>query len=216
MIINHQYQFCFFAIPRTASKAVSAVLKEKFDSDEILKMHTSYEEFMNQASKAEQQYFTFTIIRNPLDSIVSAYHKIKSDHNKRFSRGAYKDGRPIAKRAIEAYRFIAERDASFADYFAVFHQDEFRRPRHETTVQKVDYCLRFENLQEDFNATMNKIGLPSAKIPVYNATKGKSSEFLSYYNPAIIPQAIRVTATIMAEWGYSYPEHWLTKIKLNS
>jgi hypothetical protein len=210
MIINHQHQFCFFAIPRTASKAVSAVLIEHYHSEEILRMHTSYDEFQSQAKSSEREYFSFTIIRNPLDSLVSAYHKIKSDHNNRFSRGTYKDGRQLAPRALKAYRFIKERDASFAEYFLEFHQEPFRRPRHEATAQQVDRCLKFENLQDDFNDTMQTIGLEPLVIPIYNTTAGKRKDFASYYTPEIIPQAITVTQDIMSNWGYAYPQGWHT------
>jgi hypothetical protein len=208
MIINHQHQFCFFAIPRTASKAVSAVLIAHCQSEEIMRMHTSYDEFQAQAKPSEREYFSFTIIRNPLDSLVSAYHKIKSDHNSRFSRGTYKDGRPLTPRAISAYRFIKEKEASFVDYFLKFHQEPFRRPRHEATARKVDRCLRFENLQDDFNDTLQMIGLEPRIIPVRNTTAGKHKDFVSYYTPEIIPQAITVTRDIMNSWGYVYPKKW--------
>jgi hypothetical protein len=208
MIINHLYQFCFFAIPRTASKAVSSVLLDHFQSEEIMRMHTSYDEFKAQAKPLEHDYFTFTIIRNPLDSLVSAYHKMKSDHNNRFSRGTFRDGRPVAPRSLKAYRFIKEEEASFADYFLRFHQEPFRRPRHEATARKVDRCLRFENLQADFNDTLRMIGLEPFIIPVSNTTAGKHKNFISYYTHDIIPQAVAVTRDIMREWGYAYPKEW--------
>ena len=208
MIINHQYRFCFFAIPRTASKALSQALIDQLGSEEILRMHASYPEFMEQASAKERRYFTFTTVRNPLDSIVSAYFKKKNDHNGRFSRGTFKEGRPIGKRAMTEYRFIVDNDADFATYFAHFYQEEYRIPRHEKTASKVDHILKFERLAEDVQQLCTQQDWPPVSIPLKNKTEGKTASFLDYYTPQIIPQAKRVVGPLMSDWGYDFPAEW--------
>lgn len=209
MIINHEYKFCFFAIPRTASKALSKALVEQLGSEDILKMHISYEEFMEQASTEEKKYFTFTIIRNPLDSLVSAYFKKKNDHNGRFSRGAFKNGRPIGKRAMDEYNFITQEQATFSTYFKKFHQERYAIPRHEGTVKKVDHILRFEHLQADVAQLCAEKGWPALEIPVFNSTKEREKDFLQYYEPEVISLAIKNVGPLMERWGYEIPETWL-------
>ncbi len=187
---------------------MSKVLVEQYGSQEIQPMHKSYDEFQGTANEAERAYFTFTSIRNPLDSIVSSYFKMKSDHNGRFSRGSFKDGRPLARSALEAYRFIKQNNASFAQYFRQFHQESYHLPRHEATVEQVDDVLRFESLERDFARLMQQLRLPVYPIPHFNQTAGRSKDFLSYYSADIIPQAIRVMGPLMHKWNYSFPAAW--------
>jgi hypothetical protein len=209
MIINHQYRFCYFAIPRTASKAISKVLIDKLGSESILRMHSGYREYLAVASPTESEYFSFASVRNPLDSVVSAYFKKKSDHNGRFSRGTFKKtGKPIGTRAMEEYRFIKETDASFQEYFQQFYTDTYTVPRHEETIEKVDALIRYEHLNEDFAQVMDRLGLPFFEIPLINKTNDKPKDFLSFYSPEIIPRAIKVFTPIMEKWGYSFPEAW--------
>lgn len=209
MIINHRYAFCYFAIPRTASKAISKVLIDELGSEEVMSMHTAYGEFMGQASQREQGYFSFTTIRNPMDSVVSAYFKKKNDHNGRFSRGTFKSGRPIGARALAEYRFIRDNNADFADYFLEFYREAYHLPRHEQTVASVDKVLRYERLDEDF-ATLGaqKWNLPNLEIPVFNTTAGKSRDFLQYYTPKTVERAKLVFGPLMRQWGYAFPEEW--------
>ena len=208
MIINHKYQFCYFAIPRTASKAISKVLVEEFGSEEVHRMHMSYGEFMEVAREEEKGYFKFASIRNPLDSVVSAYFKKKEDHRGRFSRGSFKKGRKLAPRALEEYAFITEQDADFATYFQRFYQEPYSRPRHEETVRHMDAVIRFENLQMDFDRVLQQLNLPSTKIPEFNRTAAREREFLAYYKPEVQEQAKRVFSTIMSDWDYAFPESW--------
>lgn len=205
MIINHQYRFCFFAIPRTASKAVSKVLIDELNSEAILKMHSGYNEFFEQASPDERQYFSFTTVRHPMDSVVSAYFKKKSNHNGRFSRGTFKDGRPIGQQAMNEYNFITKNDASFQDYFLHFYHQPYHKPRHELTASKVDYLMRYEQLQDDFDTVMNQLNLPTLKIPVFNKTSGRDVDYLSFYTADIRDRARLVFGPIMKDWGYDFP-----------
>lgn len=209
MVINHQYRFCYFAIPRTGSQATTKVLIDEFGSQEIMRMHTSYDEFQEQASDDEKEYYTFCAVRNPLDSLVSAYFKKKTDHRGRFSRGTFlRTGRPVAELALEKYRFITEQQATFAEYFKKFHTTPYRLPRHESTVRQVDFVMKFEELEDDFAKFLKHFNLPLRSIPKVNKTKQRSADFLSYYTPEIIPQAMEVMKDIMANHGYSFPAEW--------
>ena len=204
MIINHKNQFCFFAIPRTASKAISKALIENIGSAERLRMHSSYDEFMAIASAKETNYFTFATVRNPMDSIVSAYFKKKNDHKGRFSRGTFQGtGRPVGEKAMKEYRFITENDADFATYFKEFYQEVYSIPKHEATIEKVDAIIRYEYLREDFTAVLKKLNLPDITIPLTNKTQEKEKHFMEYYSGNIFSQAQRVLGPLMKKWGYA-------------
>lgn len=208
MIINDTHKFCFFAIPRTASKAVSHVLVNELDSRQSLRMHASYEEFAQVASPDELSYFKFTTIRNPMDSVVSAYFKKKHDHNGRFSRGTFGKGQPISPKALEQYRFIAETDSPFSEFFKHFYTQPYRRPRLEKTAENCDFVMKFENLEADFQKVLEKLNLPHTPIPVINKTDGKKDDYLQYYTDDVIPLAKDIFGDLMTEWGYEFPKSW--------
>jgi hypothetical protein len=208
MIISHEHRFCYFALPRTGSKAVSKALSDGGYGKQVTPMHQSYEEFMETAQAAESQYFTFCTVRNPLDSAVSAFFKKKNDHNGRFSRGTFSNGRPISPSNLEEYRFIRDNNADFASYFEQFHCRQYSRPRHEETVKRVDRVLRYENLSDDFLSVLDSLKLPPVSLPVYNVTTGKDADFLTYYPEHIRSRAKKVFGRLMANWGYDFPVGW--------
>lgn len=208
MIISHNHRFCFFAIPRTGSKAVSKALIEANYGEEKRPMHLSLAEFRATASQVEKGYYSFCTVRNPLDSVVSAYFKKKNDHNGRFSRGTFKSGRPIAAAALEEYRFIQENNADFADYFLRFYHSPWRLPRHENTIQQADRVMRYERLATDLAAVLVELSLPDVPLPVYNVTAGKAKDFTSYYPPRTRARARSVFQPLMESWGYAFPEDW--------
>lgn len=209
MIINHLHKFCFFALPRTASQAISRTLLEIPASERNGRMHKTYHEFYQTATPSEKQYYKFCSVRNPLDSLVSAYFKIKTDHNQRFSTGINKHGhRPISDLAKEKFRVVQHQNLDFAGYFKKFHSESYRLPQRESTVRQMDFVIRFENLQQDFDKVMQALKLKPVQISPYNKTGERGTEYLSYYKPEIIPQAIEIFREIMAVYKYSFPEEW--------
>ncbi len=209
MVINHQHRFCYFAIPRTGSQATTKLLVDEFGSEVIMKMHTNYDEFQQQASEEEKTYFTFCAVRNPLDSLVSNYFKKKNDHNGRFSRGTFlRSGRKVAENALDKFQYIKENNASFAEYFHRFFTTPYHVERHESTARQVDFVMHFEQLQTDLDVVLTQLGLAPSPLPIYNTTKERRADYLSYYTPEIIPQAVAVTTDIMKAWGYDFPETW--------
>ncbi|MBR9919600.1 MAG: hypothetical protein GYB31_02100 [Bacteroidetes bacterium] len=187
---------------------MSKVLLELPGSEERLPMHLGVEGFLVDATADEKSYFRFASIRNPMDSVVSAYYKKKMDHNGRFSRGTFKKGKPIAPQALEEYRFIVEHDADFATYFAAFFTEEYRRPKHENTVAAMNDLIRFENLQSDFERICKALSMPRMEVPHYNKTAGRKRDFIHLYTPAIRRKAKKVFGPIMNDWGYEFPEDW--------
>lgn len=184
------------------------MLVEELGSEEVYQMHLGYEDFLKIASEEEKGYYKFASIRNPLDSVVSAYFKKRADHNGRFSRGTFKKGKPIAPAALAEYDFIVNQGADFPTYFKEFFKDPYHRPKHEATVRNMNALIRFENLQADFNEIMDQLALPQLEIPIFNKTAERRPDFLTYYTPEIKDQAIRCFSPIMADWGYDFPPQW--------
>jgi hypothetical protein len=208
MIISHHFKYCFFAIPRTGSQALSRHLIDNYKGIRMGRMHAGFEEFHRDTHNTFKDYFSFTIIRHPLDSIVSAYFKKKTDHNQRFSRGVFRNGRRIGRRSMEEYRFIKEHDASFSDYFLHFFTEPLEWPRHTNTKSSVDMVLRFETIEPDFQAVCKKLHMPNLTIPKINKTSSRSSDWRKYYDQEARQRAKQAVAPLMQIWGYDFPQDW--------
>jgi|TARA_R110000737_G_scaffold306646_1_gene314367 hypothetical protein len=209
LIINHKYKFCFFQIPRTGSTAIANELLEFYESEQILHKHSNYDQFLSNATNQEREYFKFAGIRNPLDSIVSQFLKMKNDYDRKFARGIFGSGKPISDGALAKYHFIQSTNASFEDFFKKFVTPEFFKPHQETTISHMDFIIRFDKLQDDFTKLTTLLDIPTIKIPVINATKHKDQEYQNYYTGELIPIAIDILSPVMDKYNFSFPEEWI-------
>ncbi|MEQ8705792.1 MAG: sulfotransferase family 2 domain-containing protein [Phaeodactylibacter sp.] len=207
MIISHTYKYCFFSVPRTASTAISQYLKANCDGHQKGKKHSSYESFLQTAVPEERQYFTFAGVRHPMDSAVSEYFKKKSDHNGKFSRGHFKNGRPINPEAMERYQYLQGTNASFSDYFLKFYTKPYGVGFYEHTLRYMDHIIRYEHLNADFQHVLSSLGIKSGPPPLtpVNPTRKKAQEYWTFYTPEALDRARDVFAFFMGLYGYKVP-----------
>lgn len=212
MIISHLHRYLFVELPRTGSSAVSKELILNYDAENILRKHATYRDFLKQASKDEKEYYVFSSIRNPMDKILSLYFKYTTDHRRYDDPETYRrDNALIAWLLMSQYRFVNRNNASFADFFRRFYRlpyDDWSSLDHE----KMDFVLRFENLSEDFETVLRRIGItPVRPLPVINKTASRSKDFWNYYDPEIRGRAEWVFGPYFRRWRYEFPEDWETK-----
>jgi hypothetical protein len=73
------------------------------------------------------------------------------------------------------------------------------------------FFIRFEHLQADFAEVLRRLWIEQKRpLPRVNKTDAKTVDFLSYYTPDIIEQAVQVFGPYMEEWGYELPPEWGT------
>lgn len=212
MIISDKYKYVFIEFPQTGCSAVGRELMEQYDGRRILFKHAQLHEFMKNATEDEQKYFTFSTIRNPMDVVVSKYFKYLSDHEnyaeKKVQHGRMR--RLIMPKYEEARRdFIVNNDASFEDFFLKY----YTLPYSAWSIlshHKLQYLMRFENLSEDFNEVLLRIGAePKRPLPLFNKTGQKKKHFSEYYeSKKARERAIEIFGPYMREWGYEFPAHW--------
>lgn len=211
MIISHKHRYLFVELPRTGSTAIRRELRELYDGTPILHKHATYLEFARQASADEQTYFVFSGIRNPLDDAVSRYFKLKTDHKQRFSDPDQHQRRRRPLTSLldrRMFDFLRRTDADFSTFFLHFYvlpYDTWASLSHE----QFDHLIRFENLSEDFDTALRRIGIePVRRLPHINPTGQRARGFASYYSPAAIRRARRVMGPYLERWGYAFPESW--------
>lgn len=100
-------------------------------------------------------YFTFAFERNPWDRQISHYlYKVKN-----------KDPKP------DFATFLARKKRAFVDNFELYSQNG------EIIV---DFVGRYENLAEDFNVVLKRLGLEGkTSLPMVNTTPGRSADYRS-------------------------------------
>jgi hypothetical protein len=214
VIISHQHRYLFVELPRTGSTAIRRELRELYDGSPILHKHATYLEFRRQASPDEREYFVFSGIRNPLDDAVSRYFKLKTDHKQRFSDP---DHRQRQRRPLNnlldrrMFQFLQRTNADFSSFFLHFYilpYDTWASLSHAG----FDQLIRFENLSEDFDTALRRIGIePVRRLPHVNPTGQRARSFADYYSPAAIRRARRVMGPYMEQWGYAFPDAWETE-----
>jgi hypothetical protein len=97
------------------------------------------------------QYYTAGMIRNPYDRIIS-FWKWSSKYLKKTLN-----------------EFLSEKNISpLLDFFSIDSKVE------------VNNFIRYENLQEDFNAFCNQIGIPPQQLPHKNSSNHK--HYTEYYD----------------------------------
>lgn len=208
MVVSDKHRYVFVELPRTGSSAIRRVLIHNYDGRAVLHKHATFEEFLKIATQEQRQYFVFSCIRNPLDDAVSLYFKLKTNHKNKFLPGGKRQ--PLLSTIVRRLQGKVGFDprCSFPEFFLKSYRlpyDQWSSLSH----RRFDYVIRFENLANDFEAVMERLGLPSGvSLPVHNRTSGKSRDFLSYYTPATIKRAKCVFGPYMQQWGYQFPPGW--------
>jgi hypothetical protein len=211
VIISHRYRYLFVELPRTGSTAIRHELRTFYDGEPILQKHSTYEQFLEQATDDEKKYFVFSGIRNPLDDVVSQYFKLRTDHNRRMTDPARAPkSKPLINRLVDRHVFgyLRRTNAEFADYFMRYHwlpYDRWSSLSHD----RMDFIIRFENLADDFAEALRLMGIePRRPLPQVNTTAARSRHFTDYYPPRTWKRARRVFGPFMERWGYELPREW--------
>jgi len=208
MIISHKNKYVFVQTPRTASTAIGKELRLNYEGEDILWKHARYSDFLKIATSDEKNYFAFTGIRNPSDSLVSLYFKLKTNHEGSYE-GENGPEKWVSKQKIEQYNFIKKINADFPAFFNKFYADKiYNKQRLTKDFDSTDYIYRFENLQEDFSTILNKLGLKQKRVlPIINETTEKK-KYEAYYTKDIQKRAWLHFEKQMRELEYDFPKGW--------
>ena len=210
MIISHKHQFLFIGLPFSASSAISKDLYLNYEGTPFLRKHSLYHDFISLATKEERQYFTFAVLRNPMDIVVTVYEKMRANAKGNFTNSDLfiENGGHITKKQRDVFRFINEKNATFQQYFRHFYKKPYDNLA-SITIPYCDYVIRYENIKDDYLTALRKTGIKTPKLlPIANQTLGKGRELLDYYTDEIKDQSIFVFAPFLSKHNYSFPQEW--------
>lgn len=181
--------------------------------------------------KAWREYFKFTIVRNPWDRFVSLYlfrfhvvipniegSKTPAPVLVQLLRGIRRlaAGEPFAPspdrllaselmRLLEAGRRkesveFAIRIGCFAEFFATASQFYFCGGR-----EYLDYVIRFENLQQDFDEARRLMQLPRTDLPrTKSESRPREHHYRDYYTDYSRAHVARTFRRVVDAFGYRF------------
>ena len=183
MIINSQ-KFIFVHIPKTGGTSIEKLFDDSFygwDEKHCLwKQHCSIHQMQSLYGIDIDNYYKFSIVRNPWDRAVSDYKWWTRPDSPFFDF--------LKSTTLEDYLLIRN------GYEKINHlNDSSGRADHFYTQYSfieiggacaMDCIIKFENLQQDFDHFCDQIGIPQQKLPHTHKTNRK--HYSEYYNQKTI------------------------------
>jgi len=123
------------------------------------------------------EHLVFSTVRHPLDVFVSWYHNKKREQN------SFKEWLPIF---IHDCHYISN---------GLFYGQKY-----------CTHVIHFETLQDDFDAVCNDAGFRPRTIPHRNVSKGRRSDYLSYYDNELLELVLKRFRDDFVENEYPIPQ----------
>lgn len=188
--------------------------------------HAGYSRHANLKSVRRQlgeelwkRYFKFSIVRNPWDLVVSQYHwatRRKVVHRSwgqilwRFVR---RPGRLRRNLLVLGSRLglglRGKKDLTF-DFFATYllryYEPNDWHYFDDTGTVGLDYLIRFERLQEDYDEVCRRIGIPSTELPVLKSKTRPDRHYSEYYTEKTRGRVARFYWRHLEHFGYTFEE----------
>ena len=208
MKLSHSHKFLFIAIPKTGTTSVGNILANfsskvgRYKGDQ----HVTYS-FLKESLKTKldfDEYFKFSVVRNPWDRLVSVFHFLNIN-NESTELVAPRTRNRLFNRHIKKYK------GNFKDFVRGVDIDQILHTREQYSFvcnDKYDIELNFicklENLQEDFDTICDKIKIPPQQLPHKN--KSKHKHYSEYYDEETKSIVAEKYAKDIEYFGYKFGE----------
>jgi hypothetical protein len=182
-LISIAHRFLFIHVPKTGGNSIQNVLRTYSDDTLVCisPHHDGLERFEVRSSKYKtvkhstfadyqreygnellKDFFTFCCVRNPWDRCISHFFSPHRGHVE-WNKAAF-------------IGFVETEIKPFCWYIA----DHFQTGSLQQAVENIDFVIRFENLQTDFDVVCKKLSLPPAVLPHRNASS--KNPYQQYYD----------------------------------
>jgi hypothetical protein len=226
-IICRDHRLLFILTPHTASTAIGGVLLNELggewippddmrapDGSLVRRKHTTVPQLLAAdliGADERKGLFAFAGVRNPFDALVSTYVR-NAEHNQ-----------PLLEKK-DSFIHKRPRKRSHLDYCATHTFEEWiehvyaprildrilgrgTRIRRRFPFQEgVDFVIRYEHLQEDFDEALRRAGVPGRYvIPTRNVTTERlDRDYRSYYTERSRTLVQQAFATQLERFGYAF------------
>lgn len=190
--VSEKYNYIFFEVAKSGSRTVVKYLR-KYGEVTFEKDRISLERLKKKLKKTYEEYYKFSIVRNPFSRLVSCYvNKVVK----------YKD--PNLKRWLSTCK-----DKNFEFFVGFVSQHNINKcNRHirssdSLVPQDVNYVGKLENFDRDFKYIIEKIGIEYNKV----ITRNKSiytQPWKKYYTPQIKEKVEIIYKEDIKRFGYEF------------
>lgn len=164
---------CIFVhVPKTAGTSIEKCLRDINDKNQIVGGHSTSDSLLKFKKRDFSNYFTFTIVRNPWDRLLSAYlymHKMDTC--------SILGNKPIKEhKTFESFvmNYCTEK---------VIHENMHLKPQYIFLCIKdkiaVDYWGKYEHLNDEWSLICRKLKV-NINLPWLNKSN-ESNEYTSHY-----------------------------------
>jgi chondroitin 4-sulfotransferase 11 len=215
MIISHKKKFACICIPKTGTETINSALNlfsdvERNNSAQsetyIHSTANNTRAFFKKNKWDWNDYFKFTFTRNLFEMEVSQYFYIQ--------------------RRVDEFNTLTEEqqnslpatDQNSIFFYKKWYKKTFKqwaaRDKHAFNLSLSNYICdkegnnllnflgKFENLQEDFNAICDKIGIPRQELPHKN--KSNHKHYTEYYDDETRQLVAKKYAKDIEQFGYKF------------
>ena len=190
-MINHEKKFIFIHIPKCGGTSIGKMLlndNTMYDDKE----HNNYQEELVTATYDE--YFKFSVVRNPWSRLVSLYHEKHPFHTNNMSFKNY------------IYEVIVNDKNTFLlrkDINAAIHAAPYTSYWFNGTIDKIDYIGRFEDIQVSWSEIAKRLNYDSIMLPKNRAGK-YYKHYTEYYDAETREIVARAFARDIELFGYEF------------
>lgn len=195
--------FLFVHIPKTAGNSIQTALKS-YSEDKInqkdfdgVKYHKlgvtnskapslgkhsmlkDYENFFNL-----ENFYKFVSIRNPWDRMLSWYF---------FDKGS-------DFQEAEFLKFIKRMDPPELEMF----NSQYNYILRKDGTPDINFIIKFENLQDDFNKVCNQIGIPKVSLFKLNVSSNSKVKYQNFYNNKTKDLVAKIFKNDIEYFGYEF------------
>ncbi|MCF6315328.1 MAG: sulfotransferase family protein [Marinosulfonomonas sp.] len=215
MIISHGRKYIFVHIPKTGGTALTLALEGRVMKDDILIgdtpkavrrrkrlknvqssgrlwKHSRLTDIYGLVTQAEvEDFFTFTLVRNPWDMMVSYYHWLR---DQTFDHPAVALAQQLDFSGFlnDSHTKLSMRAAPYGQYM-----------KDRNGVERCDLFIRLEHLSQDIALLEDHLGFSLGQVPVANASQ-RDADYRSYYSEADAACIAVVCAEDIARFGYAF------------
>ena len=172
-MINHDHKFIFVHIPKTGGTSIEYFFTKE---TEVNYKHFSPLDWQKHFPKEWSNYFKFSSVRNPWDKVVSQWAMQSQRHG---------------KENFKSFKEFVKYTTGFPLRPQLWYLSDPKHTSHKDIIDYVEsninFIIRFENLQADFNKLCAKVGVNAAALPhKYDSTAiRKGRPYQEYYDTEI-------------------------------
>lgn len=189
MPIIKKYNLIFIHIPKTAGTSIESALGYKGHIKGDLETwygnvnnyeldHSTIDYLMQNCKYYHDEYFSFCVVRNPYERLVSEYNYCKR-YISRFIKnvGTFKQ---FVHSLKDKFDFVLKNEVT--NHYMVSHYLPQYKFTHINNECKMDMVLKFESLNDDWSKLCAKIGKDIELLKVEKYSSSHSYNYLDYYD----------------------------------